>query len=225
MKRFLTVSVLLAVLLLNGCKPGSEKDPSFQFEKGFGRSKERPVGRPFAWPAGLHIVGPLITEDECFYDAKRKRRLFGHGAQVQICMNLYNETQAPIRLHLPPGLMFVSKSLEVQNGLLITGVTIEVPAQEQFFANLYMICVNTDRDSPSHDEYEEQALITDHPGLRDLTKLLENKKCNFEDYGGIYLEPTAMRVSDVINFAVHDVIYGKPARGEVLAELRAIAER
>lgn len=225
MKKLITATVLLLALLLNGCKPGSDKDPSFQFEKGFGSSKELPVGSPFSWPTGLHIVGPLITEDECFYEAKRKHRLFGHGAQVQICMNLYNETQKPIRLHLPPGLMFVSKSLDVQNGLLISGVTIEVPAKEQFYANLYMICVNTDRASPGHDEYEEQAIITDHPALRELIKLLENKKCNFEDYGGIYLEPTASQITYQINAAVHDLIYGKPVKDQVMAELRAIPER
>jgi hypothetical protein len=224
-KRFLIISVLLAVPLLKGCKPGSEKGPSFQFEKGFGSSKEHPEGKPFAWPTGLRVVGPLITEDECFYEAKNKRRLFGHGAQVQICLNLYNETQAPIRLQLPPGLMFVSKSLDVQNGLLITGVTILVPPGEQFFANLYMICVNTDRKSPGHDEYEEQAIITDHPALRDLMKLLENKKCNFEDYGGIYLEPTASEITYKINAAVHPLIYGKPVKSEVMAELSAIPER
>lgn len=224
MIKFLTISLAL-MLFLGGCKHNTDNDPSFQFEKGFGRSKERPEGKPFAWPAGLHVQGPLTTEDECFYDAVEKKRLYGHGGQVQICLNLYNETAAPLRVNLPPGLLFISKSLEVQNGLLISGVTIEVPAKEQFFANLYLICVNEDRGSPGHDEYEEQAILTDHPALRDLVRLLDGKKCNFENYGGIYMEPTATEISDRINHAVHNLIYGKPVSSELMQQLAAIPKK
>ncbi len=218
--------LLSAVVLLTDCKTGSsDKNPSFQFEKGFGSSKERPEGTPFFWPAGVRLLDKPKTYDECFYDAKKKKRLYGHGGQVWVCLNLYNETNAPIQVKLPPGLMFISESLDVQNGLLVTGVMIEVPAREQFFANLYMICVNTDRASPYLDEYEEQAIVTDHPALRELQKLLEGKKCNFEDYGGIYLEPTAVKSSEAINNATHKLIYGKPLTDLVMQELRAIPER
>jgi hypothetical protein len=175
-KKFLSTSILLAVLLLfNQCKPDSGKDPEFRFEKGFGRSKERPMGTPFAWPAGLRVLDKITTNDDCFYESVRKKRIFGHG-DLQVCLNLYNETQAPITVRLPPGFMFISKSLEVQNMLLITTTTIVVPPGEQFFSTLTMMCVNTDRNTPYGDEYEEQPIITDHPALRDLTISLKDKK-------------------------------------------------
>jgi hypothetical protein len=225
MRNFLFTSTLLIILVItNCCKPGSEKKPEFQFEKGFGRSTEHPVGVPFAWPAGLRVLDKPATEDDCFYDSVNKNRLFGHGA-VLICLNLYNETPAAITVRLPPGFMLVSKSLQVQNMLLINTVTIVVPPREQYFATLIMICVNIDRESPYHDDYEDQPIVTDHPALRELAEAIRNKKCNFEDYGGKSQDPNAMRASELINSAVHDLIYGKPVKDGVMAELLALPDR
>lgn len=225
MKKSLLTLLLLAVLLIsNGCKPGSKNEPEFQFEPGFGRSNDHPLGSRFTWPAGLRFVEKPTTDDDCFYDSVNKRRIFGHGS-IQICLNLYNETQKPITLTLPPGFMFVSKSLEVQNMLLINTVTILIPPKEQFFSTLIMICVNTDRETPYHDEIEDQAIITDHPALRELVQRIKNKKCNYEDYGGASNDPNAFRVSELINSAVHDLIYGKAVKSDVMAALLALPER
>ncbi|OJV15221.1 MAG: hypothetical protein BGO21_29900 [Dyadobacter sp. 50-39] len=212
-------------LLLAACKPGAEKDPSYQFEKGFGDSKEHPVGVPFSWPAGIRLLDKPNSTEDCFEDSKKKNRFHGHGGNVQICLNLYNETDAPIKVQLPPGFMLVAKSLRVQNGFIVTWVTIEVPPREQYFATLYMICANTDRSSPYNDEIEEQAVITDHPALRELSKLLENKKCNFEDYGGKYLDPDAVAASDLPMLAAKNLIYGKPITEDVKARILALPER
>lgn len=207
MKKSILTLFLLAVLLSsNRCRPDPEREPDFQFEKGFGRSQEHPLGKPFTWPAGVRFVEKPTTNDDCFYDSVNKRRIFGHGS-IQIYLNLYNEIQAPITVTLPPGFMFVSKSLEVQNMLLINTVTILVPPQEYFFSTPTMICVNTDRETPCHDEIEDQAIITDHPALRELVQRIKNKKCNYEDCGGASTEPNAIRVSELINSAVHDLIY------------------
>nr|WP_295923870.1 hypothetical protein [uncultured Dyadobacter sp.] len=224
MRQLLLLAILLA-FLLSACKPGTDKGPSYQFEKGFGDSKEDPVGTPFTWPAGIRLLDKPNSTEDCFYDSMRKNRFHGHGGNVQICLNLYNETNAPILVKLPPGLMFVAKSLKVQNGFLVTGVTIEVPPQEQYFATLYMICANTDRSSPFNDEIEEQAIVTDHPALRELAKLLENKKCNFEDYGGRYLDPDAVAASDLPMLAAKNLIYGKPVSEDVMAGILALPER
>lgn len=75
-----------------------------------------------------------------------------------------------------------------------------------------------------NDEIEEQAIVTDHPALRELAKLLENKKCNFEDYGGKYLDPDALAATDLITLAAKNLIYGKPIRPEVMEGIRAMPE-
>lgn len=224
MKQLLTLLIFFC-LLFSACKPGADKDPAYQFEKGFGDSKEHPVGVPFNWPAGIRLLDKPNSTEDCFKDSKKHNRFHGHGGNVQICLNLYNDTNAPIQVKLPPGLMFVAKSLKVQNGFIVTGVTIEVPPKEQYFATLYMICANTDRSSPDNDEIEEQAIVTDHPALRELAKLLENKKCNFEDYGGGYLDPDAVAASDLPMLAAKNLIYGKPIREEVMAGILALPER
>lgn len=220
------LSLLIFFCLLSGaCKPGADKDPAYQFEKGFGDSKEHPVGVPFNWPAGIRLLDKPNSTEDCFYDSKKHNRFYGHGGNLQICLNLYNDTDAPIKVNLPPGLMFVAKSLKVQNGIIVTRVTIEVPPREQYFATLYMICANTDRSSPFNDEIEEQAIVTDHPALRELAKLLENKKCNYEDYGGGYLDPNAVAASDLPMLAAKNLIYGKPISEEVMAGILALPER
>jgi hypothetical protein len=217
--------VILPALLVSACKPSADKEPIYQFEKGFGDSKEHPIGKPFTWPEGIRLLDKPNSTEDCFYDSKKKNRFHGHSGGVQICLNLYNETNAPIQVKLPPGLMFVAKSLKVQNGFIVTWVTIEVPPREQYFATLYMICANTDRSSPYNDEIEEQPIVTDHPALRELAKLLENKKCNFEDYGGKYLDPDAVATTDLITLAAKNLIYGKTIRQEVMEGILAMPER
>lgn len=217
---------MLPGLLTGACKPGAGKEPEYQFVKGFGDSKEDPVGEPFVWPAGIRLVDRPNSTEDCFYDSRERNRLYGHGANVQICLNLYNETNAPITVKLPPGLMFVAKSKKVQNGFIVTWVTIRVPPREQFFATLYMICANTDRSSPDEgDEIDEQPIVTNHPALTELAKLLESKKCNFEDYGGKYLDPDAVAASNLPMLAAKNLIYGVPIREEVMAGILALPER
>ena len=223
--RQLAFIITLATLLLNACKPGADKEPIYQFEKGFGDSKEHPVGIPFAWPEGIRLLDKPNSTQDCFYDSKKKNRFHGHSGGVQICLNLYNETNKFIQVKLPPGLMFVAKSSKVQSGFIVTWVTLNVPPGEQYFATLYMVCANTDRSSPDNDEIEEQGIITDHPALRELTRLLENKKCNFEDYGGKYLDPDALAATDLITLAAKNLIYGKPIRPEVMDGILALPDR
>ncbi|SEI50643.1 hypothetical protein SAMN05216327_10294 [Dyadobacter sp. SG02] len=215
----------LSLLGLACSKSGKDDDPSFQFAKGFGRSEERPEGVPFVWPVGLRLVGEPGTGDECFDAIYKQKRLFGHGGGVAVCLNFYNETDKPITLKLPPGLMFVSKTVEAQNGLLLTVVTIEVPPKEQYLAQLNMMCVNPPRSSSSGYEYEAQPIVTDHPALRPLIDLLANKRCNYEYYGGDYDSQLALEIGATISVAAQDLIYGKPIHKQEQQAIAAIPEK
>lgn len=211
MKRIVSATFALMLTVTGACtKKNKDEDPGFKFEKGFGRSEERPEGLAYRWPDGIRLLDKPGTEDECFEAMHKQKHLYGHGGDVALCLNFYNETDQPIRVNLPPGLMFVSKTIEAQNGMLLTGVTIEVPAKEQYFAELFMICVNPPRHTSTGYEYEEQPIITDHPALRELIASLRNKKCNYEDYGSVYPNQLALEIGATIATAASDLIYGKP---------------
>ncbi|MCF0068853.1 hypothetical protein LZD49_00130 [Dyadobacter sp. CY261] len=217
--------LLMGLVIISACsKKGKDQDPGFQSVKGFGASTDRPEGVPFVWPKGIRLLEKPGEYEECFDAIHKQNRNYGHGGEVQLCLNFYNETDESIKLTLPPGLMFISKSLEAQNGILVTAVTIEVPAG-QYVVNLMLSCVNGSRSSSTGYEYEEQPIVTDHPALRDLVKMLKNKKCNYEDYGGVALQPRAMEISAFIDVAIKDLIKGKPIHQQEMKGLLAIPDR
>lgn len=215
----------MSILALACQKNGKDDDPSFQFAKGFGRSQERPEGVPFVWPKGLRLVDKPGTGYECFDAIHKHKRLYGHSGNVALCLNFYNETNKPIMLTLPPGLMYISKTVEAQNGLLLTVVSILVPPGEQFPVQLNMMCVNPPRSSSPGYEYEEQPIVTDLPVLRPLIKMLQNKRCNYEDYGGDYDNQQALEVGATIAVAAQDLIYGKPIHKQEQQAIAAIPEK
>jgi hypothetical protein len=217
--------LLTGLMILSACsKKEKDQQPVFQSVKGFGASVDRPEGIPFVWPKGIRLLEKPGEYEECFDAIHKQNRNYGHGGQVQLCLNFYNETDKAIKITLPPGLMFISKSLEAQNGILITAVTIEVPAG-QYVINLIMSCVNPSRSSSAGYEYEEQPIVTDHPALRQLTEMLKNKKCNYEDYGGVALSPKAMEISAIIDVAIIDLLNGKPIHEQEMRGLMGIPER
>lgn len=222
-KLFLFFSISLLCLACS--KKVKDDDPSFQFVKGFGRSEERPDGVPFIWPKGLRLLDKPGTGDECFDAVHKQKRLYGHSGNVALCLSFYNDTNKSITLRLPPGLMYISKSVEAQNGLLLTQVTIEIPPAERYFAQLNMMCVNPPRSSSPGYEYEEQPIVTDHPALRPLIKMLESKRCNYEDYGSDYNSRQALEVGATIAVAAQDLIYGKPIHKQEQQAIEAIPEK
>lgn len=215
----------MLLIIAAGChRKEKREESSFQSEKGFGASTERPEGVPFAWPEGIKLLDKPGEYEECFDAVHKLNRNYGHGGQVQLCLNFFNETDKPITLKLPPGLLFISKSIEAQNGILVSAVTIEVPSG-QYVVNLVMSCVNPGRSSSPGYAYEEQPIVTDNPALRELIKMLENKKCNYEDYGGIALQPRAMEISTFIDLAIKDLVSGKPIHEQEMKGLAGIPDR
>lgn len=221
------LAFLLLLFITVSCKntKDDDREPALTFESGFGDSEERPVGTPFVWPEGLKLLGEPGTDDECDDAVYRQHRVFGHSGSVALCLNFYNNTNHPIRLTLPPGLMFISKRTIAQNGLLLTAVTIEVPAKQQYFAQLLMMCVNPPRSTSSGYEYEAEPIVTDHPALRKLVKMLEGKKCNYEYYGGDIGNNVAMKIGAVLSVAGQDLIYGRPIHEQELIEISRIPNK
>ncbi|CCG98165.1 putative lipoprotein [Fibrella aestuarina BUZ 2] len=198
----------------NAITPGSGVDvdplPPASSAPGFGNSKARPLGTPFAFPAGITLVQKPRNDSDCWYEARQAKRIKGAGNAVAFCVSFSNSTNAPIRVELPPGLIWVAETSALfqdisQNGILVKTVTILVPAHAVETAWLVAYCINYDRDGTRPgDTFEAQPILSNHPGISALAKQLATKKINEEEYAS---EPTAAERQQLafIGVAVVDV--------------------
>lgn len=212
-QKLITLSLFGLLFSLANCKTDPDEslnpDPEPRIEPGFYYSDERPVGTPFEWPKGITLVGKVKSDFDCFDEAYKKNRHYGNGSLVYVCLNLLNSTNKPINVTLPPGIIWESESTQAQNGLLIKKVSIEVPAAEQYFALLHAYCVNPGRSGSIGYDYKAQPILTSHPGMEQLYRLVANKKINFEQYGRVRDSTIAMAGAQ-LGIAVHEISAGKP---------------
>lgn len=146
---------------------------------GLGRSKETPSGQAFTLPAGLTLENPIIAyspENPVDCDGKFSDEANGSGEEVRMCLIFRNTTNAPITLTLPPGLMFVATNDDVQNGITVQKVAIEVPPGERYFAPMFAYCANEDRSTTGLDDRYELGPAVQYKDFDDIFALLEGKQ-------------------------------------------------
>lgn len=192
------LGVVLAMTLLAACSDegdeGGDSNPDDtssggdEHRPGLGKSTKAPEGRPFTLPAGLTLETPIMgyaPEDPEDCDDIYGDEAYGHGARVRLCLIFNNPTGSPINVTLPPGLIFISKNLKVQNGILTQGISFEVPAGTRFFAPILMYCANSPR-RPT-DPLDEYAVgpITEYEDFQELFRLLEGRSISREEGGYI----------------------------------------
>jgi hypothetical protein len=178
--------LLVVVALLEGCQKESEQadqdilgqsissTASQPQGKGIGKSTEFPVGTPWAPPDGIR--GTYKADYKCLTENLKKQR--GSGMLVRICVVLTNTNPAgpDIPVVIPEGTVFVSEDDAVQNGLLITNLTVMVPANSSKSFLLALYCLNKDRaptnfnnnvytPGPVTKNAELLALAAQHKGL------------------------------------------------------------
>lgn len=83
-------------------------------KKGFGQSKERPVGTPFILPAGVTIQGKIkgysVFETE-YCDDKTEDDAQGIGSMVRIYLPFYNDNHGAVSITCPQGLVFIARQV------------------------------------------------------------------------------------------------------------------
>ncbi|RYZ38161.1 MAG: hypothetical protein EOO71_25145 [Myxococcaceae bacterium] len=179
---------------------------------GMGLSEEEPEGLPFTLPEGLTLEEPIkgynpSNPEDC--DDKYPDEAKGQGEQVRLCFIFNNNTNAPITLQLPPGLIFVSRSLLVQNGMIAQRISIEVPPKTRYFQPIYSYCTNSGRESASlYDEFE-LGKVTQYQDFQELFRLLENKTVTRENFV-------------VVNQAIGDLADGEGLSAERRAAINAL---
>ncbi len=192
----LIYSILLASLLACNSRdkydvmPAVDPDgvPPESSAPGFGSSKSRPEGTPFVFPAGVTLVDKPRADGSCWNQAKEQNKVRGSGGVVGFCLSFSNANDFPVRIDLPPGLIWIAEKNEMfqdisQNGIIVKTVTLHVPAHAIETAWLLTYCINVDRSTGRPgDSYESQPILTSHPGIKALAQQLANKKINVEDY-------------------------------------------
>ncbi|WP_247237812.1 hypothetical protein [Telluribacter sp. SYSU D00476] len=170
-----TVTIGCENLTDNRVAPGLNNGEASK--RGFGKSTEFPVGREFTLPAGITLQSdtiPAFDKFEC--DCKKGEACErGSGGLVKVCLNFQNSTQGPITVTLPLGLIFVSITEEVQNGLLIKVETFEVPADGYLSIGLNLYCLNAVRDVPSPYDKFVLGPVTENAEIAELARLIEGK--------------------------------------------------
>ncbi|RKG60554.1 hypothetical protein D7X30_06335 [Corallococcus sp. AB011P] len=198
------MGVVLAVALLAACSDDGDGKPdggggpdggttTKSAGPGTGSSKAKPEGAPFTLPAGITLETPLksfYTEDPLDCDDKDKDDAKGGGGSVTLCLIFRNTTGGPITVTLPPGLMVVSESTKIQNGLLVQQTTIEVPAGERYFVPLFLYCANQDRETSGVGDNFALGPIIGYEGFQELYSLLAGKQLTRDDDVAIQLAVT-----------------------------------
>lgn len=146
---------------------------------GMGDSTAAPTGRTWAWPQGVQVSDPIPGDDpSCVPDEQHATPRVGHGGLVRLCLGFRNTGLVPVTVTLPPGLIFVSTSLEGQNGLVLTVTTIVVPATSTtFYVPVQVFCLNLGRhDTLSAEDTYKLGPVTDDPSVLELLALLQDKQ-------------------------------------------------
>lgn len=140
---------------------------------GLGSSTEAPTGQPFHLPQGVTVQGRIAGGEtpECTTSTPP----LGTGSFVEICAVLHNSNPTPVTLVIPGGLIFISKSLGTQNGIVIQEQTIVLPPRQVTVLRLPQYCLNRDRAGSSSDDTFDIGPVTDNAGLREIVDLVRGK--------------------------------------------------
>lgn len=143
---------------------------------GFGDSEAEPVGTPFALPEGVELTivsyNPFDPEACKAPDAETRPEPHGPEGLVRLCLQFTN-SGGPIRISWPPGLIFVSESVNTQNGLLVEGMEIEVPTV--LLVSLMADCMNGSRSAPGGGVIYKLGPVAQHPPIQEALRLLADK--------------------------------------------------
>lgn len=187
-------------------------DPINADRPGLGRSEKAPEGKTFTLPQGLELEEPIMgynDSDPTDCDSKYEDEAKGQGANVRLCLIFRNTTNGPITVQLPPGLIFVSRNLAVQNGMLAQRVSFEVPAGERFFQPLFLYCVNSERLGARPDESFDLGPVTQYKDFQELFTLLENKTITSTNF-------------PIVDQAMTDLSDGRSLSSDLRAQLNAL---
>lgn len=188
----LSVFAFTLVTIMYGCSSDNstsddddDETPDYVSAKGFGDSEEEPEGTPFILPEGITLENIYVRNhfDETDCDGKHLEGPRGRETLVPLCLVFRNNTNNPINVELPPGLIVVSENTKAQNGILIEKMNLEIPAEQDLYAPIRAHCLNDSRTIPGmgSDYKYKIGPITKYQPMLDLFDKLKTKKLITED--------------------------------------------
>ncbi len=195
MKKMLSVFAILTMTFIqtNCNKDDDPSNPNSPDKtgsewRGIGKSPETPAGAPFNLPAGIELAGNTIkgyNRDECGCRKKEEDCYRGSGELVRVCLGFTNTTNETITVTIPKGLIIIAVSDETQNGLVIKVEAFEIPAGETVYYSLGAYCLNSGRTPALAGDVFELGPVTENAELNELMELLENKRIDNVEAGGM----------------------------------------
>jgi hypothetical protein len=157
---------------------GSSSGSGSNIHAGMGSSTAQPTGQPYTFPDGVQVDQPVKGDDPfCIPDSQTDEPMLGSGGLVRLCLAFRNTKSMPITVVLPPGLIFVSDSIEQQNGIVLQRTEIVVPpGTVTYYVPVYLFCLNLGRHptSGAQDTYHS-GTVTDDADVLELLSLLRDK--------------------------------------------------
>lgn len=196
--RVLVVAIPLALLAGCGGGKGGGGSSGSSPGPGLGESVADPTGTTFALPAAVSVQSSTFPGYPS--DLTPPDVTVGYGL-VQPVVPLVNGSAGSVTVTLPGGLLFISESDTVQNGVLIQERVIVIPPSTTQRIAIGLDCANAGRDAPAEEDLYRFGPVTDNPELLELVGLLADKDISqfstqfavweITDFGGLTAETRA----------------------------------
>ena len=160
-----------------GQQPPPTTSPSGKFDN--------PQGTRFTLPDGIELVGKIgssipASPDSlpgCWtMDTTAVKRVGRAITPVNICFRVKNTTTRMIEIRFPPRVIFISKKMTDQNGVLLEpAASVVVPAGKSMWIEMWLFCVNEKRSSSKADSEYEIGPVTDDAQIKEVAELMSDK--------------------------------------------------
>lgn len=122
----------------------------------------------------------------------------------------------PIKLTIPPGLIFIPDNISTQNGIVIKKFVVELRPGRTTYIPIGLQCLNVGRSGSSPADTFRIGPVTRNPGFLRLFALLETKRVPVTMNARFTQGLTALQM------AVYDLAAGKPISEMWMAEINAL---
>ena len=97
-------------------------------------------------------------------------------APVNVCFRLKNTTGRAIEIRFPPRVIFISKKMTDQNGVLLEpAASVVIPAGKSKWIEMWLFCLNEKRSASKADSEYELGPVTDDAQIVEVAELTRDK--------------------------------------------------
>jgi hypothetical protein len=185
---------------------------------------DAPSGAVYQLPAGVAVQGKIVgAGGDSGNGVCETEETVGAGAGfVDICLTFTNSGAEPDTIALPPELIFISKNTDTQNGAVVVGQTVVVPAGGDTTVTVSLFCVNLRRHAADAADEFTIGPLSDNAGLREVATLVQGK--SIDGQGSFVVQGAVWEVSDAggLTAETRQALRDLPAAGGVSASMRPV---